>query len=509
MSFEFFTPLSNVTPFTYRDGETYLSQLRRLRQWSEDMTIAFNEQINKLVEDFDSGMAKAVADAEKAVATAEIMVLAQDDAVEEQVNNGPKTRKALESTYVSITEAPLNARRYGAKNDGVTDDSAAYQSAVNALPGDINAGGGTVLIDGQSVWGAPISVRNKAGVKFASAGGFQSFVSALPSVANSGKPLIGVSSDTSIVRGFQMENVNIDMLNVPAHAIEISGGFDNIGLSNCWVRGIHANFSGYRLIPATTGDGISQSMIFDNVQAIRQFAGTGNGPQATKPLFYMEKVHEVIFRLTKAISNGYALGGVGYEIVDSQQVTFDLASASNLESGWMIKTSAGGDGSQAITIRDPYFENVKYGVVATGVSEDKAVLKIRLKHPRVMYGAQTPLLSAFYSTHARLCEIDVYDEKVHFMAGAYMNQVNCIVDNVDDSSGSGFNEIHTAPNGVGSGSDWNNRFRLDGNGIPLGVDQTGMLIAFSPYGGPMEWRRVKMGAEGSGGPGYRTLIAPN
>lgn len=29
----FSTPLSNVTPFTYRDGETFLEQLKRLREW--------------------------------------------------------------------------------------------------------------------------------------------------------------------------------------------------------------------------------------------------------------------------------------------------------------------------------------------------------------------------------------------------------------------------------------------------------------------------------------------
>lgn len=29
----FNAPVSNVTPFTYRDGETYLEQLRRLREW--------------------------------------------------------------------------------------------------------------------------------------------------------------------------------------------------------------------------------------------------------------------------------------------------------------------------------------------------------------------------------------------------------------------------------------------------------------------------------------------
>lgn len=34
----FSTPLSNVTPFTYRDGETFLEQLARLRAWINEVS---------------------------------------------------------------------------------------------------------------------------------------------------------------------------------------------------------------------------------------------------------------------------------------------------------------------------------------------------------------------------------------------------------------------------------------------------------------------------------------
>lgn len=415
---------------------------------------------------------------------------------------------SLKAEYVSVTEAPLNARRYGAKNDGVTDDSAAYQAAVNALPGNLDAGGGAIIIDGQTVWGSPVEIVDKAGVKFVSPGGFQSYISPGAGVAASGKPLIRVSSTASVVRGFQMENVNIDMIGVAAHAIEIAGGFDNTELCNVWVRGVHRDRSAFRFVPGGN-DGISQSIILDSVQGIRTEATSGAGPACTAPMFLLDRVHETILRLTKAISTGQAVGGVGYEIRDCEQVTLDLPSASNLQDSFKITTTGGALSSQAITIRDPYLETVQRGVVAIGASEAAPVLKVRLLHPRVSNPAGSPMTSVFDGTYARLCELDIYDEPVVLGAGAYMNQIACVVDNVTDNSGSGLNAVRTAPNGLGNGLDENGFMRLDGRGAALGVDQTGMLVKFSPYGGTPVWRRVKMGAENSGGTGFRTLIVPN
>lgn len=62
-------PLSNVTPFTYRDGETYLEQLKRLREWIDTVgdilqgnidTVATNNdsQINTLIIDFNAALAE-------------------------------------------------------------------------------------------------------------------------------------------------------------------------------------------------------------------------------------------------------------------------------------------------------------------------------------------------------------------------------------------------------------------------------------------------------------------
>jgi hypothetical protein len=39
------SPISNITPFTYRDGETYLEQLHRLRKWFYEVTTVLQSNI--------------------------------------------------------------------------------------------------------------------------------------------------------------------------------------------------------------------------------------------------------------------------------------------------------------------------------------------------------------------------------------------------------------------------------------------------------------------------------
>lgn len=45
------SPLSQITPFTYRDGETFLEQLHRLRCWVDDITAALESNIEQVAAD--------------------------------------------------------------------------------------------------------------------------------------------------------------------------------------------------------------------------------------------------------------------------------------------------------------------------------------------------------------------------------------------------------------------------------------------------------------------------
>lgn len=52
----FNAPVSNITPFTYRDGETYLEQLRRLRIWAANAISQLQDNINSVQDHEDDAI---------------------------------------------------------------------------------------------------------------------------------------------------------------------------------------------------------------------------------------------------------------------------------------------------------------------------------------------------------------------------------------------------------------------------------------------------------------------
>lgn len=57
----FSTPLSNVTPFTYRDNETYLEQLARLRAWIDEVSSTLEGNISAVQTDDEAAIASLTA----------------------------------------------------------------------------------------------------------------------------------------------------------------------------------------------------------------------------------------------------------------------------------------------------------------------------------------------------------------------------------------------------------------------------------------------------------------
>ncbi len=123
MPLEFFNPVSNISPFTYRDGETYLQQLKRLRQWIDDVSELSNAQIAAVINQFDAGMALALLrtlaaetaaensaeSAAAAQALADLMVTAQDDAVAYLINLGDAATKALDARKPTAFDTFIDA----------------------------------------------------------------------------------------------------------------------------------------------------------------------------------------------------------------------------------------------------------------------------------------------------------------------------------------------------------------------------------------------------------------
>lgn len=174
MPLEFFNPVSNITPFTYRDGETYLEQLRRLRAWIDEVALLSNAQAQDIINQFDAGMATALANLlaaqqaadEAAVSAAEaatlaaMMVTAQDEAVAYLIGLGEDTTGALAETPYVWPLARYGKVIPGADHTALLQAAAAEATAVQTAtpwgpgikivvpPGsEINVSG-TIPIDG-------------------------------------------------------------------------------------------------------------------------------------------------------------------------------------------------------------------------------------------------------------------------------------------------------------------------------------------------------------------------
>jgi hypothetical protein len=65
----FNSPLSQITPFTYRDGETFLEQLKRLRHWIDHVSAVLQANIDLVAAD-DAAANLALANELNAILTA-------------------------------------------------------------------------------------------------------------------------------------------------------------------------------------------------------------------------------------------------------------------------------------------------------------------------------------------------------------------------------------------------------------------------------------------------------
>lgn len=75
-------PISNVTPFTYRDGETYLEQLKRLRGYIGEVADILQENIDTLSDNVDAKFAALINDFNAALAEINAALAAIEDSNE-------------------------------------------------------------------------------------------------------------------------------------------------------------------------------------------------------------------------------------------------------------------------------------------------------------------------------------------------------------------------------------------------------------------------------------------
>lgn len=141
-------PINNITPFTYRDGETFLKRVERLEEYLRNLVIEVDAGLADVIAAFADALAQITEDNNETIAEFNAMFLQFQEDVQLQIDS-----------LNNLAGQIRNASAYGATGDGVTDDAPFIQAAVDATPD----GGTTIVSPGTYVIGSgPIVVSGKS-----------------------------------------------------------------------------------------------------------------------------------------------------------------------------------------------------------------------------------------------------------------------------------------------------------------------------------------------------------
>lgn len=270
---------------------------------------------------------------------------------------------------------------YGAVGDGVTDDTAAIQSAIDAAH---NSGGGIVYIPRGIFFVSStlvlkpnvILTGSGAGAYFAGTG-YDRISVIKPSSGFVGNDIIradpaDISYGLSYTFGIAIRNLLIDMLNVKNSA---KTAIKLMSLSNT------ENFENLRIINNNNGTdlyiGISANetalvpdgLVFSNVYTLPADVGS----VSTNPVLRIESGNEISFRDCKFQGPNHETVGSMAALISSSPntainaITFDSCSFTGSEIGVnILGKDTDGTGSRWVRIQNCTFEGVKDGIVLYG-----------------------------------------------------------------------------------------------------------------------------------------------
>ena len=154
-------PLTNITPFTYEDGTTYLEILTLLDTYIRKMGPDVDVKLKELFEEFQKGITNAentiIKEREEwkklfddFMADIVVQLEALNDQAVANLVNRPESKLsgALNSKFVGKDTIFINVKDHGAKGDGVTNDQAAIQVAMN-IARDATSSSVVVFPDGE------------------------------------------------------------------------------------------------------------------------------------------------------------------------------------------------------------------------------------------------------------------------------------------------------------------------------------------------------------------------
>lgn len=405
-----------------------------------------------------------------------------------------------------------NVKAYGAKGDGVTDDTAAIQAAIVAIPdneaygGDGGKTGGILYFPlGNYLISSPLLV-NKLGVVIMGVG-IESSVISLKA---------GFTGDSAIrfdhpglyaEVGVGVENISVYMNGINTHGITVARAYDGITFNDVYVKDVGDAYSGYRFIPdPDVTDKVSQTILMTNCMAIHKNGGTG----VTGSLFYFETCQEIVLLGCKAFGTWEVNGKANcypFEFVDCQGVVaYGCSVTFSLKHGIKVRSTI--REITGLTFDGWTFETIDNVFDATGTAS-YPINNIAFRSWRPAGAGGNFNLD--YVKNSRI-ESEVFPITVG--AGCVGVHIDCFGASsiTDNGTNTTFHSVGKADYGIRAKTTVSlitgANTQVQGS-EPTADAQTGLLLRTYKNGSFAYFDRVTLGAADSGGAGFRVLRVPN
>lgn len=471
----------------------------------------------------------AAAAASQAAQEAAQAAQATDEGVATLVTSGGATTTTLDAAYRNS----VSVREYGAVGDGVADDTAAIQAAIDSLGGTDSQGGGTVFFDyGMYNVSGPITVSTP-GVHLRSSGAFTASIRVDPAMTG---PVVTFEVPGKIYRGPRVSDLRFYMRGAHATALRIVGGYDNFMLENLFIDGVGGDGCGVDIAPPTSASPtLSQTLTAINVWVS---GDRTPGNRHTGDCWRINNLQEANFIGCKGLAGGET-SGTAYRIEDSRGLQFYGCSAAFAAVGWDIQALT--RNVNGITIDGPTIESVEASMITGGI----ALSAINFRGPRWQVG-DTLSAGPLHLSNVRQSTFDTRSLEVDIDAGCTNIQV-LTDDRSKVTNGSSSATVIQWANAFGgytipsvdveaplpltryrstnSAETWENQF-APGTGMLFrnrngGTIRDGLVLSASPGSGytsaallvndgtSTTSRKVRVGPPDSGGTGLRALTVNN